>query len=297
MMYNYYKTHLYNISQHDPIPESYNIDENDIDFFESTSQEPLVLVPDHPLARVVDELKLSALKEFYLEENRSETFPQRNLGVEQRADNSRGSILRDAQFPLKRQFACPFYRWDPIRHMSCFTRLSLRGIADVKRHLWNAHKLPPYCPMCGKTFPTVARCDGHIRRRNCVLRELPTPEGITIQQVQQLVQPTDAGTPEELQWLSIWTIVFPGADLPAVTYPSGVVESTVCQFRDYWAYNGERLVSDFLEAKGLHNYNLQDEDHSFAALCITVLYQATDYLVESLSHETSNESIGEPSRS
>ncbi|KAI2780211.1 hypothetical protein F4815DRAFT_470512 [Daldinia loculata] len=291
-MDHYYNSHLYDISQLDPVPESYNLDENDVDIFESTVQEPLVLESDHPLARVVDELKLSALNEFYLEKNRSETFPQRNLGVEQRTGNFRGSILGDAQFPLKRQFACPFYRWDPVKHMSCFTRLSLRGITGVKQHLWNTHRLPPYCPMCGKTFPTVTRCDSHIRHRKCGPRESPTPEGITIQQFQQLVQPTDARNPEELQWLYIWTIVFPGADLPAVTYPSGAIESAVCQFRDYWAYNGERLVSDFLEAKGFHNYNLQDEDHSFAALYTTVLYQATDYLVESISHENSNETIG-----
>ncbi|KAI1655579.1 hypothetical protein F4813DRAFT_156131 [Daldinia decipiens] len=292
MMDHYHKSHFYNTSHPSPSPESYNLDENDVDIFEPTLQESLVLEPDHPLARVVDELKLSALNEFYIEKNRPETFIQRNLGMEQRDGNFRGSRPRDTQFPLKRQFACPFYRWDPMKHMSCFTRLSLRGIASVKQHLWNAHMLPPYCPMCGKTFPTMTRCDSHIRHRRCGPREASTPEGITIQQFQQLVQPTDTRMPEELQWLSIWTIVFPGADLPAVTYPSGAIESTVCQFRDYWAYNGERLMSAFLEAKGFQNYNLQDEDHSFASLYTTVLYQATDYLVESISHENSNETIG-----
>ncbi|KAI0119587.1 hypothetical protein F4814DRAFT_412540 [Daldinia grandis] len=301
-MQPYYNDIFYNISQPDPVPESYNLDQNndykdDDDIFEYNLQESRVLESDHPLARILGELTTFILNQFCLENNRPEAFPRGNPGVDPRVNDIRGSVPRDAQSPLKCQFACPFYRRDPIKHVSCFTRLSLRGITSVKRHLWDTHSLQPYCPICGKTFPTAVTCDSHIRHRSCGPRESPTPEGITIQQLQQLVQPTDARVPEELQWLSIWTVVFPGANLPAVTYPSGAVESAVCQFRDYWACNGDRLVSGFLEMQGLQNYNLQDERDSFAALSTTVLYQATDYLVESISHESSNETIGGPSRS
>ena len=117
---------------------------------------------------------------------------------------------------------------------------------------------------------------------------MPLPEGITVQQMQQLARRAEPWMRKELQWLSLWAIVFPGVDLPAITYPSNAIESMVCLFRDYWSHHGEKIVSDFLEEKELRSYELRDEERGLTALYFTVLHEAIDRLVESFKQEDYN---------
>ncbi|KAI8956581.1 hypothetical protein F5Y11DRAFT_342577 [Daldinia sp. FL1419] len=268
----------------DDAPDNYGPDGDDVGFFEAPMREPHALGSDHQWAQTVDEIKTYALEQFKLEINKSETDHRNNPG--QKTGHTPGKGRRSSRSP-KRQFACPFYIRSPADHIACFTRASFRRIKDVKQHVWNAHRLPPYCPICGRIFPTMAICDEHIRSRACDLRELPTPEGITVQQAQRLAYPSDPRMHEELQWLSIWAIVFPGEHLPNATYPSCPMESTVCSFRDYWEDNGRKIVSGFLKERGFHNYDLPDEEGNLASLYTMVLHQVIDYLVDSFAQQDS----------
>ncbi|KAI1466458.1 uncharacterized protein F4812DRAFT_465717 [Daldinia caldariorum] len=284
-----------NVPYYSPAPgyvtDSYGPEGDEVGFFELPMQEPLPLHPDDPLAQTADELVALAIESFQHEKHRSETRPRNSRS--RRADRSRCSNRGDPG----RQFACPFYLRRPADHMQCFTNFEFRAIKDVKKHVWNNHRLPPYCPICGRIFSTAASCDSHIRYRGCTLQDFIKPEGITVQQAQQLAEPADARMHEDLQWLSIWAVVFPGESYPTEMYPSGSMETAVCAFRNYWAANGERTVSEFLQGRGFHRYTLPDERRSFKALCKTVLRRVIDYLVENLAHEDSDASVGGPSTS
>ncbi|KAI1479709.1 hypothetical protein F4774DRAFT_113944 [Daldinia eschscholtzii] len=285
MMDHFSKNAAYYSSLPEFVPDSYGSEGDDAGFFEAPMQEHPALHPDHPLAHTIGEVEVLALECFQHDRNRSETRSRSSR--RRRADRSRGSNRGDPE----RRFACPFYLHRPVDHMTCLTRVDLQAIKDVKKHVWNSHRLPPYCPICGGIFPTTSSCDTHIRYMNCTPQEFVKPEGITIQQAQQLAQPTDARMHVDLQWLSIWAVVFPGEPYPTGTYPSGSMESAVCAFRSYWADNGKRIVSSFLEERGLHRYNLPDEKHSFKALCRTVLNRVVDYLVESFAHDDSSMAV------
>ncbi|KAI1802935.1 hypothetical protein F4811DRAFT_562853 [Daldinia bambusicola] len=283
------------ISYYAPVPgyvtDSYGPEGDEVGFFEVPMQEPPPLHPEDPLAQTAEELEALALERFQHEKHQPETRSRNNRP--RRADRSRGSNRGD----LERRFTCPYYLRTPADHMACFTRFEFRGIKDVKKHVWNNHRLPPYCPICGRIFSTEASCDSHVRYRGCTLQDFLKPEGITIQQAQQLAEPTDARMHEDLQLLSVWAVVFPGEPYPTELYPSSPMESAVYAFRNYWALNGEKIVSEFLQARGFKRYTLPDERRNFKALCKTVLHRVIDYLVENLAHDDSGVSVGGPSRS
>ncbi|KAI1415151.1 hypothetical protein F5Y13DRAFT_156748 [Hypoxylon sp. FL1857] len=278
----------------------YESEEDDLYLFDILTEQPPVLHPDHRFTEFIDELTASTLENFLrgvqlrklphivigpqFQASKFKTF-DKNIDLERAPnENDRDSTLDESFAPPKRRFACPFYIRNPEKHMVCLTRANLQGIKDIKQHLWNAHQLPPYCPRCGEIFPTTRSCDDHIRYRSCDTQEIQHPEGITIQQMLQLARRADAWMPEDLQWLFIWAIVFPNADLPGPTYPSSAVEYMVGLFRDYWPTHGKTIAFDVLEKKDLHGFELHDE-HNLVALYATIIDRVIDRLVEYFKHE------------
>ncbi|KAI1165331.1 hypothetical protein F5B18DRAFT_611584 [Nemania serpens] len=217
------------------------------------------------------------------------------------ADDPDTIIVAPPRPATYQHLACPFYVRDKESHRSCLTRADLRDIVQVKRHLCTAHRQPPYCPVCRETFVSTAVCDRHIRAVSCAPSNRPRPSGITVVQMQQLARRADAWASRELQWLSIWEIVFPGAALPLLSsstgpalavYLTGEAEAVVCQLRDFWSSEGTRIVSDFIagkEPRGLPSS--PDRDRRGKALGSVVLDRVVDRLVASCT-QAENTSSG-----
>ncbi|KAI1321874.1 hypothetical protein F5Y16DRAFT_388359 [Xylariaceae sp. FL0255] len=176
--------------------------------------------------------------------------------------------------------ACPFYVRDQRANPSCLTRAGLREFKDLKKHLWNAHRRPPYCPICCETFPSTAASNQHIRSRSCKSSSKPRPTGITALQMQQLERRSYPRASQELQWLSIWQIMFPSAKLPSPssTYLWGETEAMVCVLRDFWSTEGTRIVANFLTGK-TSNSLLSSNDFQVQSLSRAVLNRLIDELV------------------
>lgn len=254
--------------------------------FDTLPQRPPVLDPDHEFAAVGDILTDFVLIMF-LKLLLSNSPQNRNWLPMQEWPYDPTTTIDEPSIPANRHFPCPFYIYNPEKHLKCFTRVDLIAIKDVKQHLWNAHQIQPYCPTCGETFTITADSETHIRNRSCSPRGIPRPEGINLQQMQQLAQRAEDQISEDLQWLAIWKITFPGAEIPEFTHPSRTIEFVVCGFRDYWSSRGETVIYDFLEEKGLRNNNsdTEDEQRNLLALHTLILDQAIDRLVENFKNE------------
>ncbi|KAI1395963.1 hypothetical protein F4819DRAFT_476882 [Hypoxylon fuscum] len=281
-------------------------EEDDMYLFDVPMHQFPALDPNHEFAKIIDELIVSTLERFLptillgdspnqrerswpKAKKRVGTYHTRNMNLGQMmGEKNRHAILDKHPMSMKQYFPCPFYMSNPEKHINCLIRANLRDIKDVKQHLWNTHQLPPYCPTCREIFSTTRSCNNHIRGQSCSPRTIPRPDGITTEQMQQLARRAEIWVPRELQWLSLWTIVFPSADILAVEYPSCVVELVICRFRDYWSRYGEKIISDFLKEKDLCNYELRDEERSLAALHATVLRQVIDRLVGIFKYEDRN---------
>jgi hypothetical protein len=216
---------------------------------------------------------------------------QNEVGVEA------GTVFVGYPRPKKLRFACPFYVRNSEEYRSCLTRVDLRGIRDLKQHLCTAHRRPQFCPICCDTFETAATCDDHIRSRMCNPKEAAFPEGISELQMENLARRKNTPQSEELQWRSVWGIIFPTADIPSQPYLIGNVESVVCVMREYWLGTGQDVVSDFLEKKALRDYSLKDEERNLEALYWAVLEGMLDSIVASFrgDYKVSDGKIGEMS--
>ncbi|KAI0909175.1 hypothetical protein F4823DRAFT_596018 [Ustulina deusta] len=178
---------------------------------------------------------------------------ERLVEVEQKSDtDDEDTVIVGSPEPTKSHLACPFYVSQKEKYRNCLTRVDLRGMKDLRRHLETEHRQPSYCPICNDTFVSSADWAEHIRRRSCTSSGKPRPEGITILQISELARRFDSWTSRELQWLLTWEIVFPGAKLPSLAFPPAGVETAVWALRDFWSAEGAQIVSNFLTERQLH---------------------------------------------
>lgn len=213
---------------------------------------PPVLDGDHPFLAVADELTETAREEFA-------------VWQKSRAPQS-GSYL-----------ACPFQAHDRDRHAACLKAAALRSPRDVKAHVWKAHRLPHYCPVCYALFETAPLKNEHIVRRDCELRPKPRLEGVSGDQKQSLAK-KDGGSREE-QWRAIWDVIFPDQSPPS-PFPEGEDGRRISLAREFWDERGQLVVSGFLEAKGLLGYEVRDEERGLAALYALVLERLVETIFE-----------------
>jgi hypothetical protein len=190
------------------------------------------------------------------------------------------TIIVDLPRPIKGVLACPFYLLDPQKHLTCLTRAVTHEMIDIKRHLYNSHRQPYYCPTCRNIFTMASSRDDHIRDRSCLVNDVkPIPEGVTEEQMSQLAKRFKPWLSKEDQWYAVWKLVFAGKEPPSLPYLAGDLESVVCVVRDYWSRFGQAVVSDFLEIKGLRDYSIRDEERNLAVLYETVINEVIDKLV------------------
>ncbi|KAK1852619.1 hypothetical protein CCHR01_04773 [Colletotrichum chrysophilum] len=106
-------------------------------------------------------------------------------------------------------WACPLYKYDPIRHMECLFH-SLTESRHVKRHLIRHHKQPDHCPTCYKRFPQKTDRDQHIVDRTCSPR--PEPEDWDMFISEDAVAKIDKVVGG--YWFAMWDIIYPNTPRP-----------------------------------------------------------------------------------
>ncbi|KAK3381245.1 hypothetical protein B0H63DRAFT_475166 [Podospora didyma] len=153
----------------------------------------------------------------------------------------------------KQLLACPFYKHNSMRYVSC-VRLRLTRVRDVKQHLVRRHRRPMHCPVCGVTFDDSASWDEHILARSCVQRPGGfSIEGVTETQSTALARRVNRSLDEASQWFSIWTILFPDSPRPSSPYLSNHFEETLGMVYDYWQRHGRTLVAELAEPLTIDN--------------------------------------------
>ncbi|CAI6097785.1 unnamed protein product [Clonostachys chloroleuca] len=128
--------------------------------------------------------------------------------------------------PNRRNWACPFHKYDRVRYHSCAT-VTLSRIPDVWQHIVRTHvlSLNDFCHICFADFESSSQLADHQSLQNCV--QIPGPEHLRQQDVSYLdsILRAPSGLPtDEAKWYRIWTHVFPGWEFPESPYAEGAVE-------------------------------------------------------------------------
>jgi hypothetical protein len=278
--------------------EDDNISDGSSLWLSEFSEEGPVLGVGHPFLEVKNELTAQALLEFRawreraggkrrqpsganIEQSSSNTQPTaprkraRFEGNDDENDDENGDDDRPSTAnskilgpnDKKLLLACPFYKKDQVKYMNCLKRFELKRIRDVKQHLWRKHRTPQfYCPTCWETFEAESGRDDHLTARNCQTRPKPAYDGISEAQKQDLGRRVDTNATEEMQWYSVWDIVFPGEPRPAMVYLGNELEEVVSMIRDFWTSNGQRFVSQFLGERNLLAWSNLSEERDLQAI-------------------------------
>lgn len=113
-------------------------------------------------------------------------------------------------------FACPFYKFDPVRYRSCLFQFVSTRTNDVKQHILCDHQQRLHCPQCGELMKTQSHKNRHIHARSCEPRAF-TLEGVTRFQREQIAENPRSWSPLE-RWYRVWDIIFPTVPRPPSPY-------------------------------------------------------------------------------
>lgn len=117
-------------------------------------------------------------------------------------------------------FACPFYKFDPIKYFRCFRKYELRRYSDVRQHILRNHTLGDmYCANCWATFSKekFAEFETHTSAMDCQ-RQL-RPETLFPREAAALTRlEFGRGDDDESKWYSTWELLFPEHPRPDSTH-------------------------------------------------------------------------------
>ncbi|KAI1840465.1 hypothetical protein JX265_012856 [Neoarthrinium moseri] len=262
------------------------------------------LPPGHPFLRVRQELVMSALNSFrnwadnrpvahHLDTGANHealcgdggTHPPNLEGKDAATSASstafQGSLLEPGSQNL---FSCPYYKSNNIRYTDCLKTSELRTIHDVVQHLWLRHKQSPYCPVCFTTFEHMAARDQHIIARNCSPKSPVQIEGISNNQKWQIDSVMFQNKSQRNQWHDVWQFLFPKNPCPRSIYNDDEMEVAITKIRTYWRSHGRQIVGTFLAAKGLLNWEMENEEQDLSAIHSIVLFDLMDAQLSSDSN-------------
>jgi hypothetical protein len=153
----------------------------------------------------------------------------------------------------QRSLACPYLKFDPIKHRSCCAK-QLSRIGDVKQHLTRQHTPKRYCQRCLETnFLDEQSLDSHMILNTCLFKNRALLEGLSHQQQRQLSSKSNPNLSEEDQWFAIWEITFPKTLFPRLRRPISAYMDTGLSmdmrlFREYCSNHGPSTLTEQIES-------------------------------------------------
>ncbi|VUC36767.1 unnamed protein product [Clonostachys rosea] len=111
-------------------------------------------------------------------------------------------------------WACPFYKFDPVRHWRCYRKYNLKRLADVKSHIMRVHLMSePYCPNCFQEFNNTQEWHQHCSLPVLACTQVQGPEPLFREDFDALgdMLATAQGLSEADRWYLMFDHIFPNA--------------------------------------------------------------------------------------
>ncbi|KAF4445345.1 hypothetical protein F53441_10894 [Fusarium austroafricanum] len=145
------------------------------------------------------------------------------------------------------RLACPFYKFDSVRHHRCYAHVLTRN-SYVKQHLFRSHMQPIHCDICLSEWPSEEKLREHRRAQTCEKKEYIAPEGITPEQERKLRSRLGSQNKSESdQWFDLYSILFPGAQKPKSAYLNAELSEDAESLREFIQGRGTLVLRDKLQ--------------------------------------------------
>ncbi|KAK1633503.1 hypothetical protein BDP81DRAFT_67067 [Colletotrichum phormii] len=205
-----------------------------------------------------------------------------NAALDELGDAKDESEDDEADAPPSKRLACPFYKFDRVRHLRC-AHFHLKRVKDVKQHLLRKHRF--HCNGCHEGFKDEENCRRHANSQQCQAGagfSQPTgiEEGFSEDQVKELLQRMNSREADR-SWYSIWEILFPGRPTLASAFLKSDVEEVISTVCELWEKNRSKVMSSLGNAPFLAG-PITDAELSEQIICSTSGTPAEDNLLRLL---------------
>lgn len=178
--------------------------------------------------------------------------------------------------------ACPFFKKDPKRYMSC-AKHPFKRRRDIKSHLFRKHMQPEYCPKCLQTFGDNPDAkDTHIREEICGKRQFVPPDGITGAQRMALAKGISSRPSDTDYWFWIWDVLFPAVKRPPSPFLTKGLAVQLVAFQNYLTTQGAATIRDEVIS---HNVSLSYSDGQAEAAKDELLKMVIDAALEKICQQ------------
>jgi hypothetical protein len=258
-------------------------DMEDMDIFHGISTDHETLSPNHEFFKAMDKVVEHGWNSFlrdngFLPPHRSgggsdQIKPAGGVNASETETFSAASVekfitcLAPPEKQLGKMFACPFYKFDPVRFRGCLGDGGFQTVRALKEHLAIRHRHPICCIRCQEQFESQEAYKIHQRLPvQCEKKKKNGEEdlGISDEHLSMLYQRQPDKT-EEQRWFSVFETVLPDANLdggsnrPASPYLTGQRERFLLLLQDYWETKGREVPADVLRKMGLLDKLLDEE--------------------------------------
>ena len=156
--------------------------------------------------------------------------------------------------------ACPYWKLNPTKHRSCFSK-RLTRVRDVKQHLSRNHTPDFYCTRCSTIFEDEDSLGEHTTQATGLFCTPSTIlEGITYRQRSLLSRKSNPKLSEDGQWFAIWEILFPNRQQPKSPYMDLNLSEDLCRFREYCHHRGDEIIVEEIQASELWRTEMSDDE-------------------------------------
>ncbi|KAI1803542.1 hypothetical protein F4811DRAFT_524521 [Daldinia bambusicola] len=176
------------------------------------------------------------------------THPKRRRDTnDQNPDSDEGNLPASKRALPRPEFACPFYKYDAVRHLRCHN-YELHRIGDVRQHILRRHASLHHCPRCSQTFHLEGELQDHIRHGSCQAGESQPPRELISGRFRELKNPASILRNDVEKWYSIWDLIFPDIPRPASPYFNRRVEVPMEMLQDHMVASLPRILNERLKS-------------------------------------------------
>ena len=128
-------------------------------------------------------------------------------------------------------------------------------------------------------FPSESARLDHERARSCPKRDLVEPPGLSREQLTALHRRPPKDLTVEMQWFTVWDIVFPRTKQPSSAYIDIDVSEDLISFREYISSQIPRQATEKLESEMGQLRNRQEQRESIQRVIQDCLEEAYDHWI------------------
>ncbi|KAK3353772.1 hypothetical protein B0T25DRAFT_220877 [Lasiosphaeria hispida] len=175
-----------------------------------------------------------------------ESWDQPRPSESPRPGNESDAKSRHNKDPKPSQLlACPYNKLDGRQHRDC-TRYKMKRMKDVKQHIQRRHTQPATSNHFNQNMPDNGW--------GCKDEPLAAFDGILEQHKKDLRKCINRGKSAQIQWYTMWDILFPKRQRPASIYIDDCSLRPTCLMRKIWNDRKSIMMAEALvqKKKGVH---------------------------------------------